>query len=375
MKKSILAFALILSLGTALNAQLRSTHYEIIVPAGNPDGAAYSGEMEQRFAAYNKVFCFNPALLSTPLRVRVFTNKAEYDSYVTSKLGNPRPGAVYIHYQEPANRELVIHRGSDEEKRLVPHQAFVQFLRAFISNPPVWIREGFAVYFNTLEYDRTRGTLVYEENLNWLETVKRLTISPESILQAGPSVPNIQAASWSLVSFFMAGKTNDYYRALTDSFILLSPSATAEENTQGVYKRLILFNSIAELNRDYQEYIAGKKTFIELIEEGQKAYGSKNFAAAGDLFRRAAELKNTHYASYYYLGLLAYEEKKYDDAEALYRKAFDYGAERALIQYARGVNAAAAGKKAEAIGFLEDASAADSVRYKARADELINKLR
>lgn len=370
--KQLFFFVVLLSMAIALSAQIRTAHYEIIVPEGTGD--VYSSEMEQRFTEYNKVFRFDSSLLASPLKVRVFTDKSEYDSYVVSLVGSTRPGAIYIHYRNPANRELVIHRGSSEEASIVPHQAFIQFLRAFITDPPPWLREGFAVYFNTLKYDRARGTLVYEENLNWLETAKRSAINPEAVLQSGAVFPNIQAFSGAMVSFFMADKNGGYYRSLTDSFMVLSTGASTEENVQLMYQRLTLFNPIADLTRDYNNYIAGKKTFTELVEEGQRAYNAKNYSSAEESFRKAAELRSNHYAPSYYLGLVAYENKKYNEAEDFYKKALDYGGEKAMIQYARGVNAAAAGKKAEAIAFLEEAAAADSARYKARSDDLIRKL-
>ena len=373
--KTLFFCALLLSLGTVLGAQIKTAHYEIIIPDGSND--VYAAEMEQRFTEYNRVFHFDPALLSSPLKVRVFTDKNEYDNYVVAALGNLRPGAVYLHYKNPASRELVIHRGSAETETLVPHQAFIQFLRSFIADPPPWLREGFAVYFNTLKFDRAKGVLVYEENLSWLETAKRGSFSPGIVLQSGVAFPNIQAFSWAMVSFFLADKSSEYYRSLTDSFTALSPNASAEENAQAMYRRLVLFNSIAELTRDYSAYIANKKTFTELVEEGQKAYGAKNYAAAEESFHKAIKLRNSHYAPYYYLGLLAYERKNYNGAETFYKTALDAatpGTERAMIQYARGVNAAAAGKKAEAITFLEEAANIDSAKYKVRSDDLIRKL-
>ena len=377
MKKFCLTILLIPALAALASAQLRSAHYETIVPAGSADGPVYQSEMEQRFTRYSAVFRFNPALLSAPLRVRVFTSQGEYDAYVTSKLGSPRPGAVYLHYNNPANRELVIHRGSPDEGRLVPHQAFIQYLRAFVPNPPAWIREGFAVYFTTLVWNREQGNQAYEENLSWLETVKRLAANPDAVFLAdrgGASLPNMQALSWSLVSFLMADPGGPYHRSLTDGFMLLKSNAAAEENAQAFYDRFFLFGSQADFIRDYNAYIAGKKTFVELVEEGQRAYGAKNFSEAGALFRRAAEMKSGHHAPPYYLGLLAYEDKNYTVAENFYKTALDLGAERGLVQYARGVNAATAGKTAEAVAFLEEAAAADSAKYKARSDELIKKL-
>ncbi|MDR2663626.1 MAG: hypothetical protein LBC31_11580 [Treponema sp.] len=388
MKKLLLVLGFFVSFAGFLPAQVRSAHYEVIAPAAVPVGApvggaagsspdaVYSAEMELRFEAFNKVFCFNPALLSSPLRVRVFADKQEYDRYVTSKLGSTRPGAVYLHYNNPVNRELVILQGSAEEKTVVPHQAFVQFLRAFIPGAPAWIREGFAVYFTTLAFNREKNALEYEENLSWLETVKKSALSPEAVLQAdtGGIPANFQAYAWSLVSFFLAETGSPYYRSLTDAFTVLVPGAGPQDNSRAVYGRLTLFTPIAALTRDYNAYIAAKKTFTELIDEGQKAYGAKNYAAAAELFRKAGTLKPGHYAPPYYLGLLAYEDKKYAEAEGFYKTALDYGAEKALVQYARGVNAAASGKKSEAAAFLEEAAAADSAKYKARAEDLIKRL-
>ncbi|MDR1143443.1 MAG: hypothetical protein LBK77_04380 [Spirochaetaceae bacterium] len=385
MKKLLFAVGFFVSFAAFLPAQVRSAHYEVIVPDGVPDGApeggssagsVYSAEMELRFEAFNKVFCFNPALLSSPLRVRVFAGRQEYDSYVTSKLGSTRPGAVYLHYNNPANRELVILQGSAEAQTVVPHQAFVQFLRAFVPGAPAWIREGFAVYFTTLAFNRGKNALEYEENLSWLETVKKSALSPEAVLQAdtGGVPANFQAYAWSLVSFFLAETGGVYYRSLTDAFMFLVPEAGPQDNSRAVYSRLTLFTPAATLTRDYNAYIASKKTFTELIDEGQKAYGAKNYTTAAELFRKAAALKPGHYAPPYYLGLLAYEDKKYAEAEGFYKTALEYGAEKALVQYARGVNAAVSGKKAEAVAFLEEASAADPARYKARADDLIKRL-
>ncbi|MDR2471387.1 MAG: tetratricopeptide repeat protein [Treponema sp.] len=384
MKKFCLTALLIPALGVLLSAQLRSAHYEIIVPAGSADGPAYQAEMEQRFSRYSDVFRFDPALLPAPLRVRVFTSQGEYDAYVTGKLGGPRPGAVYLHYNNPAGRELVIHRGSPGEGAIVPHQAFIQYLRAFVPNPPSWLREGFAVYFTTLVWDRDRGTpgsqgtLAYEENLIWLETVKRQAINPETVFLADrgdASLPQMQALSWSLVSFLMADPGGPYHRSLTDGLMVLKNTAGAEENARAFYNRLSLFSPPADFIRDYNAYIAGKKTFVELVEEGQRAYGAKNLSEAEALFRRALEMKSGHHAPCYYLGLVAYENKNYTGAETFYKTALDLGAERGLVQYARGVNAAASGKTAEAVAFLEEAAAADSAKYKARCDDLIKKLR
>jgi tetratricopeptide (TPR) repeat protein len=392
MKKSMVMGAVLAALcGMYLSAQeaewetvqVTTAHYEVIADAG--DGEALSRELENRFAVYDRLFRFDPSRSAFPLRVRSFRNRDAYDSYISARLGGPRPGAVYLHYNQSERRELVIHRGGADEWRTLPYQAFIQYLRAFVSNPPSWIREGFAVYFSTLAASET-GELKYEENLNWIETVRGLIGSPgqASGLAPGPKeimladkggmLEHFQSLAWSLVSFFLNSGTKDYFRAVTESFLVLSPAAGAEENAEAVLGRISLFGSMEDLEKDYRNYIASRKTFPELIDEGQKAYAAKDRAAAELAFLRAVEQKPGHYAPYYYLGLLSYEEGSYDMAETWYLSAANNGADGALVAYALGVNAASAGRKKEAADYLRRAAAASPERYGDRVRELLRRL-
>jgi len=381
MKKLIAGALFILLVVSAANTQegvpVKSRYYEILAAADNADAALLGRELDLRYEAYNALFRFDSALRQGTLKVRLFTDKSAYDTYISSKLGSTRDGAVYLHYNTADNRALVIHRG--REARVLAHQAFVQFLRAFIPNPPSWIREGAAAYFNGLSFNSQRSTLDYEENLAWLETAKKLgrnLPSPEAVLQADKSgVPgNFQAASWVLVSFFVSG-SKEQYRTLTDSFMVLSPTASAEANSDAVYKRIRLFYDLNTLGNEILDYVVSKKSFNELVEAGQKAYGEKNFNGAEAYFKSAQELKKDNYVPSYFLGLVSYEQKAYDRAEEYYNSALRLGADRALIQYARGVNAAAAGKKTEAIQYLQEAADAAPDKYRTRAEDMIKRLR
>ncbi|MDR1389717.1 MAG: hypothetical protein LBJ31_07045 [Treponema sp.] len=355
----------------------RSAHYEALVPDG-VDGALLLAEMEQRFEVYNRLFRFDPDTLQSALRVRVFTNPRQYRDYVESKLGVSRDGAVYLHYNSAENRELVVLKGSGESAPVFSHQAFIQFLRGFVNQSPAWIREGFAVYFSTLVYNETEGRLEYEENLSWLDTVKRAgPANPETILLADrrPGIPaNFQGLSWALVSFFLENGDLDYFRTLTDSFMVLDPAASALKNSEAVYQRLIRFTNLTSLSRAWQAYIAQKRTFTELVDQGQKNYSEGNLVAAEADFTAAGKIKSGHYAPLYYLALIAYDRNDYAGAEALYKRALDAGAERALVQYARGVNASAQGDPASAKAFLEEAARLAPALYRARADDLIRRL-
>jgi tetratricopeptide (TPR) repeat protein len=366
---------------SGISVEVRSLYFDVTSDSGSYDAEGLLRELELRFEVYNRLFRFNAAALSSPLKVRSISDKNEYDRYVMQRLGSARDGAVYLHYQQADRRELVINRGSAEESRMLPHQAFIQYFRAFVSQPPTWMREGFAIYFNTLRFDKAARELRYEENLAWLETVKNLgTRAPnlETVfladLRGQPEF--LQPVSWALVSFFLNASSgnNEYFRTLTESFMLLSDQRTAGENAQSVLDRLLRWTNIEQMSADYNKYISSRRTFAELVTEGQMAYSAKDYMSASSYFQAAIYQKPTHYAPYYYLGLIYYENHDFANAELYYSMAVNYDGDPAVLNYALGVNAASAGRSADAINYLEMAIAANPSRYQEKAEKIINGL-
>jgi tetratricopeptide (TPR) repeat protein len=369
--------------------QVRSQLFDISAQGGGYAAETLLRELELRFEVYNRLFRFNAAQLKAPLKVRAITDKTAYDNYVYSKLGSTREGAVYLHYNDVNKRELIINLNSAEAERILPHQAFIQYLRAFVPYPPTWMREGFAIYFNTLRFNKDTRELIYEENLAWLDTVKRMAAerrepSFQSVFLAdvnNQTPEYFHPMSWGIVSFFLnVGGGGDYFRSLTESFLLLKSDVSAAENDKIVLERLTSWTTLERMSADYETYLASRKTFAELIVAGQEAYGGNDFARAQENFVEALWQKPNHYAPYYYLGLLAYANQNYDMAEQYYRSAVQFlpakhGPEDdALIQYALGVNAASAGKTDEAIQYLNNAATLSPERYRARSDEITRKL-
>ncbi|MDL2229984.1 hypothetical protein LJC14_07025 [Treponema sp. OttesenSCG-928-L16] len=381
-KAAVIALATLIAAVSAYSQETGSTvqgsHYELIYDSGDADGQLQLKELELRFDVYNRLFRFSGGEKHSLLRVRSFSDKDAYDAYVSARLGTPRNGAIYLHYNQAERRELIVHRGSPEEGRMLSHQAFIQYLRAFVPYPPTWMREGFAIYFSTLSFDKESEQLKYEENLSWLETVKKNPeINPEGVLRADlDGIPaNFQANSWALVSFFLSSGTGDYLRTLYECFMHLSPTASAAENSELVLGHILDWCGMESLGKDMASYFGSRKTFAELLEEGKRSYAAKDPVMAELYFLGAADLKPSDYAPYYYLGLLAYEEKNFSMAETYYRLALDCGADEALVNYALGLNSASAGRADEAIGYLNKAAEASPERYKDRAEELTAKLR
>jgi hypothetical protein len=385
MKKTFCIFILMglcMSMIFAQTANVNTvTHgyYEVTSDMGAADASLLAREMNLMFETFIELFRFDTKNIPGSFKVTAFASQETYNNYVFSKLNRIREGAIYLHYTNPERRELIVHRVNGVSPKILAHQAFIQFIRGFVPNPPSWMRDGFAIYFSNLTYDKAKDVMNYEENLAWLETVKSWgTNAPsiESILMADINgIPNnFQPASWALVSFLMNNDHEEYRRLLFESFMMLSPKASASENTLAIMQRISSWANTENLQQDYETYFAARKTFAGYIEEGRLAYDAKNSVTAEKCFLEALKMRPDHYAPYYYLGLLAYEAKNYAAAEKYYRSALQYGADQALLQYAMGLNALSANRPVDARIFLRQAAALSPERYSARAEELLRRI-
>jgi hypothetical protein len=360
--------------------ETKSGLYYLISDRGQNDSLALIKELETRFRFFNRIFHYDPSRLEDIYRVRVFADEESYNAYVKSRLGIIKPGAVYLHYALREKRELVINRGSPDEKKALPREAFIQFFRGFVSDPPSWMREGFAVYFSGLRYDDVLEDLEYTENLSWLGSVKEMgkkAPSPEQVFFADilGRPDNFQGAAWALVSFFMNAEDEEYRRILGEVLLTLSSRASAEDNSEYAARHITTWIDFDKLRGDYEAYLANKKTYNETIKSGKDAYLARDYPAAGLYFSSALDMRPDHYAPYYYLGLLSYQNGDHEKAADYYKLSLKKGANAALISYALGVNAAAAGKKEEAIACLEQAASVNPASYRGKADALIKSLK
>jgi tetratricopeptide (TPR) repeat protein len=358
----------------------RTAHYEIY--GGGEEGAkSLAADLEGRFDIFARLFRFKDGgdrgagERRTPLKVRLISGREAYDAYVSGILGEKREGAVYIHYRGEDRRELVVHYGpaAGPLPPSLPYQAFVQYLRAFVPRPPSWIQSGFAIYFSGLSFSET-GDIIYRENLAWLEAARAALLPVRAVLLADaaeggfpgtePAASNFDALSWSLASFFLNSGNEDYFRTLLECFMLLSPDAEAAENSLVLARRIEEWNGLENLDRDYRAYMDSRRTFSELMDQGRRAYLSGEDARP--LFLEALEARPESYAPYYYLGLLAYGEGNWEEAERRYLQSLERGAGEAQLYYALGLNAAASLQKDKAAEFLNKAAAAEAYREKAR---------
>ncbi|GHU25051.1 hypothetical protein FACS1894164_13190 [Spirochaetia bacterium] len=359
---------------------IRGQWYEVASDGDIVDAALLLQELEARFAFCNRIFRFDDQNMPGLLKVRAFYDEEAYTQAVDSHRGESGPGAVYIHYWQADRRELIVHRGSPDEQNRLPYQAFIQYLRAFVQEPPAWIRDGFAGYLSSWQWTGCDQQLVHIDEWPWLESVKpvkRNESTWKDFLTADPAAnppPEFRNLGTAVITYLMEGGNDEYYRTLIECFMNLSVEDSAQGNTLATARRIARWTDPEQFENDFQAFLGKKQTFAEIFAEGQKAYTDKNLPGAEKLFKNAQEMQPDHYAPYYYLGLVAYDSANFAHAEQYFRKSLSYGLDFAMARYALGVNALGAGRVDEAEDLLKQAAQSNPENYQAKVEDILKRI-
>lgn len=366
-------------------ASLESAHYIVSSELGQARAAGLSEEFEALFKLFSETFRFDPSTLQAKLKVREFATKDAFDAYLQKAAGQKKDDFVYVYYSVPERCELLIYpkEGPEAAASLV-HQAFVQYLKSFVDNPPLWMRDGFAVYFESAVWDSSSRVLSFPENLAWLPSVKSLlakkALLPVSrMLELTPdesrsSINVVYPESWAFASFLMNTTDKAYSRLLWDSISALRRDASLTENQAAIAARTSSWYVPAEADAAFTSYLGSRKTFSDFIAEGAKSYTDKAYDAARSSFEAAAKINTASYIPPYYLGLVAYSTGDHSLADFYYRAALEKGCDPAVAAYALGLNAFAAEKYDEAKKYLLDAKSRSPERYGPKVDGLLARM-
>jgi len=300
-------------------------------------------------------------------------------------VGDTKDDFVYLHYANPERSELLVfYKDAAEFSASLAHQGFVQFIKAFVPSPPLWLREGAAVCFESAKWDDLQGKLEFPENLAWLETVKSLKdkgalLPLDGLLsigqsEASASIDVFYPQAWAFVSFLANSEDKAINRLLWDSLAALRKDAALEDNQTAVAKIIDTWYGKDAVSEGFTAYLAERKTFPELVAQGVKLYSDKSYEDAKSSFEKAKTMDAGSYVPDYYLGLIAYAKNDFDGADALYKSALELGCDPAITNYALGVNAYAQNRLDDAKGFLKSAKDASPDRYGAKVDALIAKM-
>ncbi len=370
------------TIGTA-----QSERYTVISELGQEDAQRLAATLNAYFNLYNSYFHFDASILPSRLQARAFATKEAFDAYLTQIIGTTKDDFVYLHYSSIERSELLIYSKADSTdfELSLAHQAFVQYLKAFAPGAPLWLREGFAVYFEESRPAAEGAEADYKENLSWLETVKAyreekslIPVSDFMALSPDAAKERLQVfypQSWAFVAYLLESEDKSANRFLWDVVSKLSRDLTADEAQAKVFELASRWPGIDGLQKGFDSYLEGKRTFPEMVAYGIDLFNQKKYDEAEKSFLSAIETNDTSHVPHYYLGLIAYYNKNYSFAEAQYQQSLALGCEPGIANYALGVNAFVMGRGVEARTYLTLAKEAAPAEYGAKADEILARIK
>lgn len=376
-----------------------STYYEIYSDVDQSFSETTARKLDAYFQLFNSYFHYPEAEMEKRLKCKILSNKAQYDQYLQERLVKVNMNVIYLHYQKrPERSELVaLFDNSDPDwEDNLRDQAFIQFLKTHVSNPPSWLLYGFLIYFQRSEVDTVSRTITEKRNLSRLSTLKAsLDPSPDfsvnqllkmDIDEVGAMQKEYLAMCWGLVDFLLYCEKEEINRLLWDSIRSLKKNASTIENEE-IIDKVFSWVPQEDLQSEYVNYFSDTLlTYNELIRAGITAYNNEEYTQASDYFNKARGQNPTQHSPDYHLGLIAYSEGNYEDAEGLFREALkkvekneEVNAQQkneaiGLIYYAMGVNAYDAGNIGIAKDFLKQSVWTDDGKYSQKARELLDKI-
>lgn len=376
-------------------SSFRSRHYSVQTDLGQEAARQIAERLEAATVLYNEFLHFDPERLPSPLRVRIFAAKTDYDAYLTGLIDETREDFVYISYSDASRSELVgFARPLAEFEASGLHYGFIQFLSAYVPSAPLWLAEGIATYLEYSAFDPSAaaaapaapaGAYRFRPNYAWLDSLKgilrderrRIPLTELLLIGKEDAQRRIEAfypLAWGLVHFLKNSPERSYNRVLWEAIAALEPSFDLEQNSRRVSERAFAWVPSERLEQDFVDFILGLTTFNDRVRQGVEEYAAGRLLEAEVSFREALVLREDSYIPHYYLGLILYQRRAYAEAAEQYLRARELGVEAALVSYALGVNAFAAQQYDEAVQFLKEAKAADPVAYGAKVDTLLGRI-
>jgi hypothetical protein len=374
-------------------------HYRVNTESGEEYSSMIASKMESALLFFNELMHFDLSKLPVKFKVTIYKEKASFDAYLSNVLGLTRDDFVYIHYSDLAKCELVGFVKEDESDMNISllHQGFIQLIKAFYSNVPIWMSDGIAAYLENATYTKPvpanesesakPGAFILNINLAMLDAFKSvikgdggqkiIPLEDFLVLDRADAVNQINIfypEAWGFIYFLLTSPDKNNARILWDSLCGMDPSLSVKDNSVLIRNKIYLWIGKETLEKNFIDYIVSSKTFNDLLTEGLTAYNNNDLKKANEDFSRAGELKPGHYFPQYYLGLIAYDTKQYDAAEAYYKKAQELGMEKGLINYALGVNEYANNQYEQSIVHLQEAAKEDPTKFGEKADTLLKQI-
>lgn len=366
----------------------QSAHYEVEASVTLPaaDVEALVHKLEADYTLFNEMFTSPSQRPESLLHVKIYASKEEFNQALAAQKVYNRNNYIYFYYGDPAQNVLIIYplKNEAEERAQLARHSFFSY--AFDSTPtlPAWLREGLALYYESLIYEED-GTAIVPYNHLYLDDLKKaaaegplnlrelMMLTDESgKFEKGQFEKNL-LYSWGIVNYFMFSDNESDRMIIGQAVALASKENSQTENSQAVMD--FIFSKKPDLETAFANFLESQMGYIETLNAMRTAYLERNFERAKSYAETALQTKPEAYLPVYYLGLIAFENKNYEEAKAYYQNASELGAPKPLIDFAMGYVYYYGEKNySEAAAAFRRAKTEDAARYGQKVDMLLQIL-
>lgn len=187
-------------------------------------------------------------------RVFVFSGRLGYERYLAGALGRGPENTAGMYH--PGLRQLLVWNAPKRADLLetVRHEGLHQFLDRWLDDPPVWLNEGLAEYYENAEFERGPASEIrpHREHLDYFALPIRVSIDLEVLLRGNRAsfyrgAPLSYSCAWGFVHFLLGSTRKN--RALFDALIEeLASGASGEDAVKKVFADVDLKALEDELN-------------------------------------------------------------------------------------------------------------------------------
>ena len=210
-------------------------------------------ELEAAYQKYSRDLRHLPQS-SERFVVYLFSGQAGYLDYCGDLLGSEPHGTAGIY--APSLGQLVVWNlpERDDMIRTVRHEGLHQYVDRLMSDPPRWLNEGLAEYYepSVLEGGRWKDGVLHEEHMELVRSPTTRWVELETFLHMssyhfGRDMRLHYAQAWALVHF-LRHERNDLFRTLFDALCEGEGHAAAVSRAFGEL-------DLEQLERDFHRYL------------------------------------------------------------------------------------------------------------------------
>ncbi len=360
-----------------------------------PDDFSNIQDVDTAFSAiidyYDSIFKFDSGSVTQKLLIRITPDIETFQQYVFDRIGQKRTQYLYIKYENKARSEIVLYPMNPGQGyqafagSSLNRQLYLLYLYSHIHEPPVWIRDGFQAIIEHVSWNSLSRQIENSASSFWIEQARASERDQEVYIPAASLLlaltgqyetrvlyPQLCA----FVSFLHESKDPVYQRFLHEAFLLLKPdtgwnSRSQTENSALVANRFTVLIEEGKADKDFRLWLADKKTFDEVFQEGLEAYSYGRYDDAERAFSHAASRRQGDPVVTYYRGLVSYSAGNFETAVSFYRDALVFGADIATGNWALGLAFYALERYDEAEQHIRTAMEVNPSRYGKRGEQLL----